>query len=258
MNINYINLIQAAFILISGYALARVTGTLAEKLLVKLSITKYKKLAQQIAFYTIFILFLFCTLDQLGFDLHVLLGAAGIFSIAIGFASQTSASNFISGLFLLFEKVISEGDVITIDGTTGEVISIDLLSTKLKTMDNLFVRIPNETLIKSKLTNLSRFPQRRLDLTITLPYEQNIVEIKSIWDALVKSHSLCLKNPPPDLIVQTIQQDYISVLLSVWVEEKNYAKLKSELHEKLLEAIVKNKFKLYVPRIQNYTCEQQL
>src|SRR5262249_54810678 len=147
---------------------ARFSRILSEKLLIKLNIIKYKKLAGQISFYTVFVLFLFATLDQLGFDLSVLLGAAGIFSVAIGFASQTSASNFISGLFLIFEKVILEGDVITVDGVTGEVMSVDLLSTKIKTADNLFVRIPNEMLIKSKLINLSRFLHRRLDLIITV------------------------------------------------------------------------------------------
>lgn len=251
MNINYINIAQASFIFIVGYILARFSRILSEKLLIKLNIIKYKKLAGQIAFYIVLILFLFSTLDQLGFDLSVLLGAAGIFSVAIGFASQTSASNFISGLFLIFEKVISEGDVIVVDGVTGEVISIDLLSTKIKTADNLFVRIPNETLIKSKLINLSCFSHRRLDLIITVPYEQNLLEIKLLWLEIADEHPLCLKNPAADLMIDAIKQDHVSIMLSVWIEEKFHAKLKNELQQKLLETLVAKDLPLYIPRLNN-------
>lgn len=248
LNIHYINLIQASFIFVVGYISAHFGRLLTEKLLIKIGIIKYKKLSGRISFYIIFTLFLFCALTQLGFDLNVLLGAAGIFSIAIGFASQTSISNFMSGLFLIFEKVISEGDIITADGVTGEVVSVDLLSTKIKTADNIFVRIPNEMLIKSKLINLSRFLQRRLDLVFAFPYEQNLLEIKLVWFEIVDNHPLCLKNPVPDFIVDTIQQDRVSVLLSVWVEEKYYAKLKNELQQKLLETFVEKRLELYTFR----------
>ena len=123
---------------------------------------------------------MFCVsaLRELGFKLSVLLGAAGVLTVAVGFASQTSASNIISGLFLLGERPFSVGDVIRVGSTTGEVLSIDLLSAKLRTFENLFVRIPNETLIKSEVTNLSRLPVRRLDLKIGIAYKEEVGENK--------------------------------------------------------------------------------
>ena len=85
-------------------------------------------LLKRAIFYGIMILMSMSALRELGFDLSVILGAAGILSVAIGFASQTSASNLISGLFLMMERPFSIGDVIRVEQTTGEVISIDLLS----------------------------------------------------------------------------------------------------------------------------------
>ena len=83
--------------------------------------------------------------------------AAGLLTVALGFAAQTSASNLISGLFLLGERPFVVGDVIRLaSGITGEVVGIDLLSVKIRTFDNLLVRVPNETLLKSELTNLTR------------------------------------------------------------------------------------------------------
>ena len=100
-------------------------------------------------------------LDQLGADLSVLFGAAGIITLALGFASQTSASNLISGIFLIGDNTFSVGDTISVGSTTGQVLSIDLLSVKLRKFDNVLVRIPNETLIKTEVTTLTRFPIRQ-------------------------------------------------------------------------------------------------
>ena len=116
-------------------------------------------LLKRAIFYGIMILMSMSALRELGFDLSVILGAAGILSVAIGFASQTSASNLISGLFLMMERPFSIGDVIRVEQTTGEVISIDLLSVKIRTFDNLYVRVPNESMIKTHMAVTSSTPQ---------------------------------------------------------------------------------------------------
>ena len=99
-------------------------------------------LLQPGSFYLILCLFLVSALVELGFSLGVLVGTAGILTVAIGFASQTSMSNLISGLFLIGEQSFAVGDIIKIDQITGVVLSIDLLSTKLRTFDNTYVRLP--------------------------------------------------------------------------------------------------------------------
>jgi small-conductance mechanosensitive channel len=250
MNTNYANLVQAGLLLIAGYFFAHAVKKAIQKLLIHFTTIKHKQLIQRIVFYGIFTLFLLSALKQLGFNLEVLLGAAGIFSVAIGFASPTSASNFISGLFLIAERVISEGDTILVDGVTGEVISVDLLSTKLKTADNTFIRIPNETLIKFKMTNFSGFEERRLDLPIMFSYEQKIAPIESLWSSLIENHPLCLKHPIPEFKVESIEQNKILLLLSVWVKAKDHATLKSELQEKLLLLFTENHLQPYVEFIK--------
>ena len=76
-------------------------------------------LFQRGAYYVILGLFVIAALHQLGFNLNVLLGAAGILTVALGFASQTSMSNLISGLFLIGEKPFQIGDIIKVDQTVG-------------------------------------------------------------------------------------------------------------------------------------------
>lgn len=76
----------------------------------------------------------------------------------------------LAGLFLVAEKPFQTGDLIQVGQTVGEVLSIDLLSVKLWTFDNLLVRIPNESLIKTEMTNLTRFPIRRFDMRVGVAY----------------------------------------------------------------------------------------
>src|SRR5690554_7225950 len=129
-----------------GSLVSRNVGRLVEKRTTK----HHQAIIRRVFFYLVFIIFSMAGLREAGFSLEVVLGAAGILTVAIGFASQTSASNIISGLFLVMEKPFEIGDMIEVDATAGEVIAIDLLSVKIRTPDNLFVRVPNETLIKSR------------------------------------------------------------------------------------------------------------
>ena len=136
---------------------------------------------------------MFTVLREMGFKLTTLLGAAGIITLAIGFASQTSVSNIISGFFLLAEKPFEVNDIISIGSNTGVVLSIDFLSVKLRTFDNKFIRIPNETLIKSDVTNITRFPIRRVDINVGVAYKEDISRVREILLEIAFKNPLCFK-----------------------------------------------------------------
>ena len=154
-------LARAAFFVIAGLVAARLLASGLQRVLEKRLSQHRTMVLRRIAYYVVLALFLVSALNQIGLELSVVLGAAGILSVAVGFASQTSMSNLISGLFLIWENPFSMGDTVNIDDVTGEVVGIDLLSVKLRTADNLYVRIPNEKLIRSNVTTLTKFPIRR-------------------------------------------------------------------------------------------------
>lgn len=137
-------------------------------------------LIRKAIFYFGSILIIMTVLYQMEFKLTAILGAAGIAGIAIGFASQTSISNIISGLFLISEKPFAVGDLIQIRDTKGIVLSIDLLSAKLRTFDNQYIRIPNETLIKNQVTNVTLFPVRRLDIKLGIAYKEDLSKVREV------------------------------------------------------------------------------
>ncbi len=176
------------------------------------------------------------SLHQLGFNLGVLLGAAGVLSVALGFASQTSASNLVSGLFLVLEKSFGIGDMIRVGGTTGEVLSIDLLSVKLRTFDNLFVRIPNETLIKTEITNFSRFPIRRYDLKVGIAYKEDLERVHDLLIEVADAYQFSLDHPRPLVIFQGFGESSIDLQFSIWTASSNYLQTRNEMPARVKQA----------------------
>ncbi|GGC81512.1 mechanosensitive ion channel family protein [Marinobacter halophilus] len=214
--------LSAGFLLVLGMVL----GTLVARSVGRMVETRvslhHQVMIRRLFFYLVFLLFAMAALREAGFSLEVVLGAAGILTVAIGFASQTSASNIISGLFLVIEKPFEIGDVIEVDSTLGEVVAIDLLSVKLRTPDNLYVRIPNETLIKTRVVNRSRYPIRRIDLAIGIAYAEDVERVSGLLLELAKENAVCLEEPKPFVLVTGFGASSVDLQFSLWVPKDKF------------------------------------
>lgn len=226
---------RAALYLVIGWVLSRTVRFGLKRALTTLE-PGQRTLFARIASYGVFILFLISALRQFGFDFTVLLGAAGIVTVAVGFASQTSASNLISGLFLILERAVQPGDVVTVGGRTGEVVSIDLLSTKLRTFDNLLVRIPNETMVKSEIVAINRLPIRRFDLTVGVAYDSDLGLVQKTLLEVAARNPLCLDEPAPLLISQGFGASSIDYMLAVWAKSEQWLALRNAITREVKEA----------------------
>lgn len=222
-------LIQALIIFVIGIVVARLARlAIMRGFAGRLSRQQMMLLRRGVS-YTILILFTASAVRELGFDLSVLLGAAGIVTVAVGFASQTSVSNLISGLFLVLEGAVEVGDVVKVDTTMGEVLSVDLLSTKLRTFDNLLVRIPNETLVKTNITNYNRFPIRRVDLQVGVAYKEDLAKVIDILQEVAHENPICLEEPVPLLISKGFGESSVNYQFSVWGKSENYLNLRNSM-----------------------------
>lgn len=227
---------RAVLYVVLGIVLARFVASVTQRLLDTRLSDHQTLIVRRVVYYAVMALFFVSALRELGFSLSVLLGAAGIASVAIGFASQTSASNLISGLFLLAERPFVVGDIITIGGTTGEVLSVDLLSVKLRTFDNLYVRIPNESVIKTEVKTLTRFPIRRYDLLVGIAYKEDIARAREVLFQVAERNPLCLEEPKPLFIFQGFGDSALNMQLSVWATRENYLELRNTIHEQIKQA----------------------
>ena len=209
--------LSAGFLLVLGIVLATFVARSVGRLVETRTTRHHQVMIRRVFFYLVFLLFAIAALREAGFSLEVVLGAAGILTVAIGFASQTSASNIISGLFLVMEKPFEIGDTIEVDATIGEVVAIDLLSVKLRTADNLYVRIPNETLIKTRVINRSRFPIRRIDLVLGIAYAEDVEKVRDLLLELAQQNTVCLEEPKPFVLVTGFGASSVDLQFSFWV-----------------------------------------
>ena len=232
----YAHLIRAALLVLAGLVLARLLAGTAYRLMLRHLSPHHSLLFKRLIYWVVLALFVTSALRQLGFSLTVLLGAAGVLSVAIGFASQTSASNLISGLFLVAEKPFQTGDLIQVGPTVGEVLSIDLLSVKLRTFDNLFVRIPNESLIKTEMINLTRFPIRRFDMLVGVAYREDIGRVRELLKQVADANPLCLDEPEPLFFFTGFGESSQDIQFSVWTKSENFPDLRTSLREEVKNA----------------------
>jgi len=209
---------RAGLLVLVGLLMARVAGTLTERLIGRISQPERATLARRVVSLTVLVLTVLSAMQQLGFDLSILLGAAGMFTVAIGFASQTSSSNIISGLFLIAERPFSVGDAIELGTQSGEVLAIDLLSVKLRTFDNRYVRIPNETVMKSEVTNLTRFVIRRISIPLIVPHRLDIDAVRTVLLEVAEEEALVLDEPRAQVRFLGFIPEGARVELVVWVE----------------------------------------
>jgi len=249
---NIASLIRAALLLIAGFGLARISRYAVKHFSQQRLSADHTALIQRVVFYAVLIIFLLMALRQLGFSLSVLIGAAGVLSVAVGFASQTAASNLISGLFLLGEKPFSIGDIVKIGDITGEILAVDLISIKIRTFDNLFVRIPNETVMKSTVTTLTRFPIRRLDLKLGVAYKEDIANVRAILEKVAEANPLCLDDPACLFIFTGFGDSALEIQFSVWAVRENFLLLKNSIQEEIKRAFDASDVEIPFPHLSLY------
>jgi Small-conductance mechanosensitive channel len=194
-----------------------------------------KRNVQRGAILTKIVHYAFCTvlvmyiLSCFGIKLTALLGAAGVAGLAVGFAAQTTVSNFISGLFVMGEGVMKIGDVISVAGVTGIVDSIDLLSTKVHTFDNQMVRIPNASIINTNFQNDSFFTVRRLTFAVCTDYG---TDLQLALDTFSKAPLLCttvLKEPAPAVWIDKFGDSSVNMTVAVWFKPADFLKTKNDM-----------------------------
>lgn len=227
---------RAAIVLFIGLMIAKFFTAGISRAIKNRASPQQSMVIRRVCYYSLTAVAVASALSEFGIDLSVLLGAAGLLTVAIGFAARTSASNLISGLFLIGEQSFQVADVIVIGEHTGEVISVDLLSVKLRTFDNRFVRVPNEMLIASPIVNLSRFPIRRADLNLRVAFDADLDEVKKVLVELSEKNPICLAQPSPVFLIKGFGEFGVELQFSIWATQKNYLSARNQIQVDITKA----------------------
>lgn len=207
--------------------------------------------------YLTFIVIALTIFHKLGINISAILGAAGIAGIAIGFAAQTSISNIISGLFILTERAFKLNDIIEIDEVVGYVQSINLLSVELKTFDNQYVRVPNETIIKANLINYSHFPFRRVKTELSVAYGTDLEKVEKLLLKTAKQNQFIVKNPEPSVLWKEFAESGINLTLLTWAKTEDFGKLRNSIFIEVEKAFKKAEIEIPFPQMDIHLKENQ-
>ena len=249
------NLFRVLLILVIGITIIYLTAFLVRKLLPVKWSRQRKMIINRIIQYTGFIILFFVIIAEMNINLAPIFGAAGVIGLVIGVASQTSIGNIVSGLFLVSEKSFEIGDVIKLGDKTGTVFSVDLLSVKIRTFDNLLIRVPNQTVISTDVTNLTRFPIRRVDILVRVAYKEDLSKVKNIIENVAGNNPLCLDEPNPLIIFQNFGASGIDILVGVWAESSNFLTVKNSVFQEIKEAFDKENIEIPFPHLSLYKGE---
>lgn len=115
-----------------------------------------------------------------------LLAGVGVLGLALGFAFQDTAANFVSGLYMAIRRPIDVGDIIEVAGQLGTVERIELRSTVLKTLDGLSVFIPNKEIFQGVVVNYTRTDERRVEVVVGVSYSEDLEEVRKLTLACVE------------------------------------------------------------------------
>lgn len=185
--------------------------------------------------FALYILLIFSIGRKFGLDTASVAAALASCGVAIGLALQGSLSNLAGGVLILLLKPFVVGDYIVEDnkGQEGTVQEIQLFYTKLLTVDNKTVVIPNGALANTSLTNVTQQDKRRLDLTVGVSYQADLKQVKSLIAGLMQEDGDVLKSEAIDVFVSELGESAVVIGARGWVKKEAYWTTKWRLLENI-------------------------
>ncbi|MEZ5336245.1 MAG: mechanosensitive ion channel family protein [Methanolobus sp.] len=184
----------------------------------------------------------------LNIDTSGLLVAGGVVGIVIGFASQSIVGNFISGVFLMIERPIKIGDQVNIDNQLGYVEDIKIISTIIRTYDGLYMRLPNETVFTTSITNYVANLVRRFEYVVGIRYEDDADEAIRIIKDLIYTEPYALVNPSPSVFVENLGDNSVNIKVRIWAPATEWYDLKTRLLWIIKKTLEENGIEIAFPQ----------
>jgi small-conductance mechanosensitive channel len=156
--------------------------------------------------------------------------------------------NLISGVFLMIEKPIKIGDQVEISGTSGFVTDIRIISTLIRAYDGLLVRIPNQQVFTSNITNTVSYPVRRFEFSLGISYSDDADNAIRIIKDLIDKEPFALLNPSPSVFVNELGDSSVKLTVKIWAPMSEWFALKTSLLWTIKKTLEENGIEIPFPQ----------
>lgn len=233
-------LITAFIVLFVGLYIIRLLNRLVRKIMIKRQLDPtLSKFLADIILWALRVLLFVTFISKLGIETSSFVAILGAAGLAIGLSLQGSLSNFAGGMLIILFKPYRVGDTIEAQNVIGTVSEIQIFVTKLITVNNQTIFIPNGILSNGVITNFSLEKNRRANLLYNISYDTNIKEAKEIVMQVMKNHPKVLKNPEPSVAVNLLTDSAIQLAIRPWSKNNDFWDMSSDVLEQCKDAFDK-------------------
>jgi len=233
-----LRVVGAVVILILGRIASRVTETILRGVMERAKVDKTVGVfVGNLARYAVLTFSVIAALAQFGVQTTSFIAVLGAAGLAVGLALQGSLSNFAAGVLILLFRPFSLEDFITAAGSSGTVKHIGIFTTTLHSPDNKKIILPNSAVTGGIIVNVNANPTRRVDLTASIAYGDDIGKAKEVLEKILADHPKVLADPAPVVRVMELGESSVNFVVRPWVQTTDYWDVYFELTRSIKEGL---------------------
>lgn len=236
---NLPNFIIAIVILVAGYFATKLIIKIAKKAMdrgnIDFSLEKFFLNCIKVACYIILVI---SALSEIGISTTGIIAFFSAAAAAIALALKDSLSNIASGIILLFSKPFVTGDYIEFGSSQGNVMQIDLIHTKIETVDHKLIVLPNSAISSMEVINYSFMPHRRVDIIVPVGYNEDIENVRRVLFKAVGRQNKIINEPQePFVKLNSFSPSSLDFTVRVWVNTDDYWEVYHDLRETIKKTL---------------------
>ena len=203
---------------------------------------------RNIAYAVMLVLVIMTALTALGVpttSMFAILGAAGL---AVGLALKDSLSNIASGVMLIVLRPFRTGDHVIAAGQEGVVLEVRVFQTRLRAFDHRVIILPNSEITTAPIINFSTLPQRRMDITVGVGYDDDLQQAREILLQIAHDEPLVADDPPPVVRVANLGESSVDLVLQAFTRNDDYVEARSHIVEAVRNRLIEHGLNIPYPQ----------
>lgn len=242
------NWCAAAIIVLVGYWLAKWVSRIVHRALSRHVEATLAGFMKNVVYAVLMVVVFIAALQKLGVPTTSVLAVVGTAGLAVGLALKDSLSNIASGVMLIVLRPFRDGDYVQVAGLEGTIEEVRIFQTRLRTVDNRAIILPNSSITNTAIVNFTAKPQRRVDVAVGVGYDDDLKQAREVLLRIAADNPLVLKQPAPVVRVDALADSSVNLSLLAWANTPDYAETRSQLLEAVRTELINHGLHIPYPQ----------